>query len=249
MKLTLLSLPGLALFLWPFFGLGLPPDVVALGVAAAALLVLIAMETGARRLDSRGLALLAALAAIDSGLRLATLTGIGGFSGVFLMILCGGYVFGAAYGFLVGAFSILVSALIGGEVGPWLPYQVFAAGWVGAAAGVAGRRLRPHPGRVDLFLLAAVGLVMGFVFGALMDLSIWTPLQGAAGITWSPGMPPSEVALHFGRFYLLTSLAYDSFRAVGNALMVVLLGPPILAALARLRSRFQFEVVPLTDAG
>jgi energy-coupling factor transport system substrate-specific component len=62
-------------------------------------------------------------------------------------------------------------------------------------------------------------------------------------------MAPAEVAAHFGRFYLVTSLAYDSFRAVGNALMVVLLGPPILAALARLRARFTYEVVAADAAG
>jgi hypothetical protein len=60
-------------------------------------------------------------------------------------------------------------------------------------------------------------------------------------------MPPPEVALHFGRFYLATSLAYDLFRAAGNAFMVLVLGPPILAALARLRARFGFEVVPLPE--
>jgi len=36
---------------------------------------------------------------------------------------------------------------------------------------------------------------------------------------------------------LLTSLAYDTFRAVGNVLMVLALGLPVLGALSRLRSR------------
>jgi energy-coupling factor transport system substrate-specific component len=48
---------------------------------------------------------------------------------------------------------------------------------------------------------------------------------------------------HFARFYLLTSLAYDTFRAVGNVLMVLVLGTPVLAALGRLRARLTFEVV------
>ena len=86
-----------------------------------------------------------------------------------------------------------------------------------------------------------------FVFGALLDLSIWTPLRGAPALSWRPGIPAAEVAAHFGRFYLLTSLAYDGFRAAGNALMVLLLGPPILAALARLRARFSFEVVAIPE--
>jgi len=53
--------------------------------------------------------------------------------------------------------------------------------------------------------------------------------------------------VHFGRFYLLTSLAYDTFRAVGNVLMVAALGAPVLAALARLRVRLSFEVVGSTS--
>jgi len=38
----------------------------------------------------------------------------------------------------VSAMSMLVSALAGGGVGPWVPYQIFAVGWVGVAAGLAG---------------------------------------------------------------------------------------------------------------
>jgi len=40
-----------------------------------------------------------------------------------------------------GALGILVSALATGGVGPWLPYQLFAAGWVGMGAGWGGLAL------------------------------------------------------------------------------------------------------------
>jgi energy-coupling factor transport system substrate-specific component len=56
-------------------------------------------------------------------------------------------------------------------------------------------------------------------------------------------MDAGTALVHFGRFYLLTSLAYDTFRAVGNVLMVMALGAPVMAALARLRVRLTFEVV------
>jgi len=153
MRLALLSVPGVALFLWPFFG-GTPPTYLpAMAVAVAAVVALALLEFGARSLDSRGLALLAALAALDAGLRLALVTGIGGFSPVFFLILCAGFVFGPTFGFLTGALALMVSALATGGIGPWLPYQVFAAGWVGAAAGLAtGRRL---------WVLAVIGAVTG----------------------------------------------------------------------------------------
>jgi hypothetical protein len=46
----------------------------------------------------------------------------------------------------------------------------------------------------------------------------------------------------FGRFYLATSAVWDSFRAAGDALAVIVLGLPVLAALARVRNRLTFTV-------
>jgi len=242
-RLALLSLPGAVLFAWPFLGLGPPPAVPALAVTVGAAGALLLMELGARQLDNRRLALLAALAALDSAVRLAFITGIAGFNPVFFLILCAGFAFGPSFGFLVGAFSLLTSALVGGGMGPWVPFQVFAAGWVGAAAGLCGPG-RPLPTRWDVARLAAVGFVTGFAFGALMDVPGWAAgFQGSPELGWRPGMPPLTALAHFGRYYLATSLAYDSFRAVGSALMVVALGRPVLAALNRLRARFTFEVV------
>jgi energy-coupling factor transport system substrate-specific component len=237
-RLALLSALGIALFLWPFFG-GTPPTYLpALAVAVAAVGVLVLLEFGARRLDSRGLALIAALAALDAGLRLALVTGIGGFSPVFFLILCAGFVFGPTFGFLTGALALMVSALATGGIGPWLPYQVFAAGWVGAVAGLAtGRRL---------WVLAVIGALTGLAFGALMDVWDWTTFyRGAGDFGWSPGLATLDALQRFGRFYLATSLAYDSFRSGGNVLMIVLLGPPVVAALKRLRLRLKFERVDL----
>ncbi|MFI5284030.1 MAG: ECF transporter S component, partial [Candidatus Dormibacterales bacterium] len=92
---------------------------------------------------------------------------------------------------------------------------------------------------------AAVGAVMGWVFGALLDVTDWVPVyRGNPTLGWLPGMAPGTALLHFARFYVLTSLAYDSLRAAGNVVMVVTLGAPVLAALSRLRGRLTFEVVP-----
>jgi energy-coupling factor transport system substrate-specific component len=240
------SLAGLALFCWPFIGSGLPANSPAWMLTLACVGGLFLVEAGSRQLDARAIALLAAIAAIDTALRLAVIEGIGGFSPIYFLVLCAGYVFGPSYGFLAGALSMLVSALAGGGMGPWVPYQVFAVGWVGVAGGVAGRWRGPLPGWRDLILLAAVGAVMGWVVGALLDVWDWIPIyRGNPTLGWSPGMSPATSLLHFARFYLVTSLAYDTFRAVGNVVMVFALGAPVLAALSRLRARLSFEVVPV----
>ncbi len=238
MTLLLVSVLGLALFLWPFTGLGLPTATPALAIGLGAVLGLLAVEVGGRRLDARGLALLAALSAIDAGLRAALVTGIGGFSPVFILVLCGGFALGPEFGFLLGGCSLLVSALVTGGIGPWVPYQLFAVGWVGAAAGLAGLLWRrPRPGRREVLTLALVGALTGFAYGALMDVWDWTFYVSSPGIGWSPHLPPLLALSHFARFYLLTSLGYDSFRAGGNLLAILVLGLPLLLGLRRLRRR------------
>ena len=239
----LVSLVGVALFAWPFVGSDLPANTPAWMLAIGCVAALFLVEAGSRALDSRAVALLAAIAAIDAALRLAVIEGIGGFNPIFFLVLCAGYVFGTSFGFLAGAVSILVSAVVGGGIGPWVPYQVFAVGWVGVAAGLAGHWRAPSPGWRDLLLLAAVGAIMGWLFGALLDITDWIPVyRGNPTLGWQPGMAPGTAMLHFGRFYLLTSLAYDTFRSVGNVVMVLALGAPVLAALMRLRARLTFEV-------
>jgi len=240
------SVGGIVLFAWPFLGSGLPASTPAWTLTLACVVGLFLIEAGMRQLDSRAVALLAAIAAIDTALRLAVIEGIGGFSPIYFLVLCAGYVFGASFGFLAGALSILVSAIAGGGIGPWVPYQVFAVGWVGVAAGLAGHWSRGSrvPDWRDVLLLAAVGGVMGWVVGALLDITDWIPVyRGNPTLGWLPGMDAATALVHFGRFYLLTSLAYDTFRAVGNVLMVLALGAPVMAALARLRVRLTFEVV------
>jgi len=41
----------------------------------------------------------------------------------------------------------------------------------------------------------------------------------------------------------LTSVAWDSFRAFGDAVAVLAFGPPVLMALGRLRARLGYEIV------
>jgi energy-coupling factor transport system substrate-specific component len=113
------------------------------GLSVVALLV----ELQGRAVSAKTVALLGVLVALTSVLRFIE-TAVpmpGGFSPIFAPIILAGYVFGGRFGFLMGTFTLLASALITGGVGPWLPYQMFTAGWAGMTAGWLGRISKLSP--------------------------------------------------------------------------------------------------------
>ena len=239
MTLALATLAGLALFFWPFFAAGAPPQTFSFAIGLGVVAILGVIELSTRRLDARRFALLAAIAALDAALRMVLVVGVGGFSPIFFLILVAGYVYGPTFGFLCGATSLLTSAVATGGIGPWLPYELIACGWMGAAAGVAGLGRTGMPTRRDVLVLAAVALMSGYVYGALLDVWDWTTFYRATpSFGWLPGLSPADAAGRFARFYVATSAAWDTFRAVGNTVAVLILGAPVMAALCMLRARF-----------
>src|ERR1700737_2883092 len=233
---------GLGLFIGPLLlGSGFPQPVALFSalVAVSALVVLgVAVQT--HRLSTRLLAVLAALVAIDATLRLVIVIGLLGFSPIFFLIIAGGYVMGPSFGFASGALTLLLSALLTAALAPWLPYQMLAAGWVGMGAGYLGRMTRRSTSPGAIAVLCLYGCAAGFVYGLLLDLWEW-PLLVAAGsspLSWVPGIGLAAQLRRFGGFYLATSLAYDSFRAAGNLVLIAILGPAVIRALDRFRRRF-----------
>ena len=260
---ALASLIGLAGFLYPFIIPGLiqrdetsarqvahagdAPLLFALltGASLAAIIVSLSRDQWRRGEAARSVALLGALVSLDAALRLVP--SFLGATPVFLLIILCGAVFGASFGFQMGALTLLVSALITGGIGPWLPFQMIGAGWVGMTAGwlprVDSRRTR-------VLMIALFAALWGFLFGALLNLWFWPfTAAGSSGssIAWTPDLTLSETLQRYGAFYLSTSFAFDAFRAAGNAVLVLALGGPILSLLERYRSRFgwePFELIP-----
>ena len=236
---------GLALFVAPLFlGPAFPQPVVLFSalIAVSALLVLgVALQT--HRLSTRLLAVLAALVAIDATLRLVIVIGLLGFTPIFFLIIAGGFVMGPSFGFAGGALTLLLSAVLTAGLGPWLPYQMLAAGWVGMGAGYLGRATGRSLSPWVIAMLCTYGAAAGFLYGLLLDLWEW-PLLVAAGsspLSWVPGATMPALVRRFGGFYFATSLAYDSFRAAGNLVLIALLGPAVIRALDRFRRRFLLE--------
>jgi energy-coupling factor transport system substrate-specific component len=193
-------------------------------------------------------ALLGALVAIDACLRLVP--SLGGASPIFMLIIITGAVFGARLGFLVGSLTLLLSAFLTGGIGPWLPYQMLGAGWVGLGAGFL-------PGRgasgSRVLTLAVYGIVSAIFYGVMINLYSWPfaapDVEQAAGLFWSPGLSFGETLDRYARFYLVTSLSHDAFRAAGNAILILLLGGSIIRALDRARLRFSWQALHREDIG
>jgi energy-coupling factor transport system substrate-specific component len=233
---------GLVLFLAPLFlGSRFPQPVLLFSaLVAVSALVALAVALQTHRLSTRLLAILAALVAIDATLRLVIVIGLLGFSPIFFLVIAGGFVMGPSFGFASGALTLLLSAVLTAGLGPWLPYQMLAAGWVGMGAGYVGRISGHLPSRKTIVLLSLYGCVAGFAYGILLDLWEW-PLLVAAGsspLSWAPGVGLVPLIRRFGGFYLATSLVYDAFRAAGNLLLIAMLGSALISALERFRRRF-----------
>ena len=119
-----------------------PPGCFAVLLPLLLAVVLAELADGA--LDAKAVALLGVLAACGAALRLPS-GGVAGFEPVFFLLIPAGRVLGRGFGFVLGALTLFVSALLTGGVGPWLPFQMLGRGLGGLL-----RRLPPAgagPGR------------------------------------------------------------------------------------------------------
>ncbi len=90
--------------------------------------------------------------------------------------------------------------------------------------------------------LAAYGVVAGYLFGAVMNLWSWPFLTTGTAVDWDPTAGAAANLRHYLAFYVASSFAWDTFRAVGNAALVLVLGRPLLGALDRAARRMHLEV-------
>ena len=100
------------------------------------------------------------------------------------------------------------------------------------------------PTRARVLALAAYGFVAGYLFGAVMNLWSWPFLTSGSSVAWDPGAGAATNLRHYASFYMATSFAWDTFRAAGNAALVLVLGRPLLAALDRAARRMRLDVRP-----
>jgi len=234
-------------FLWPFFlnahssAHHLNNQIFSLVAVPIALGVLI-VEISNQRLDAKSVALLGVLAALTAALRPMG-AGAAGIEPMWFILILSARVFGPSFGFVLGILAMFVSAFITGGFGPWLPYQMFAAGWVGLGAGLLPQRVGKISirGKTEIFILAIYGIFAAMLFGLLMDLQFWPWALGShTQISYVAGGSIATNAHRFIIYHFASSMAWDIPRAFVTATLTVITAPAVLFAMRRTKRRASF---------
>lgn len=254
--LVLVSIAGLAMFCWPLLTRHAATDTahvtdapIIFAVTLPLLVVVVLAEFADGGMDSKALAMLGVLSAVDAALR-PTGGGTGGIETVFFLLILAGRVFGPGFGFVLGCTSLFASALLTAGVGPWLPFQMLCSAWIGMGAGLLPRRVR---GRREIVMLVGYGVLVAYLFGALMNLYGWpflagTDISGHANLAYVPGDSLWSNLHRFLVYTLVTSTGgWDTGRAITNAIAIALLGRPVLTLLRRAARRASYDPIR-TDA-
>jgi energy-coupling factor transport system substrate-specific component len=250
--LALVSAAGLAMFAWPLFQHA--PHGVAHGhdaplvfmVLLPCLIAVVLAEMTAGRIDTKTLAMLGVLSAIGAVLRPIG-AGTAGIETMLFLLILAGRVYGPGFGFVLGATAMFTSALLTAGVGPWMPFQMLGAAWVGLGAGLLPRRA--WRGRREVALLAVYGVVSAYAFGFLLNMWFWPFTAGSnSKLSFVAG---ASVVTNLHRFVLFcfatSAIGWDTGRAITNVVAIVAVGPTVLITLRRSARRAAFgEVATFT---
>jgi energy-coupling factor transport system substrate-specific component len=245
--IALFSAVGIVAFAWPLLA---DPESAAVAHAGDApllfavltplLLAVVLAQVADGGMDAKAIAMLGVLSAVICALRPLG-GGAVGIEPIWAVLILGGRALGPGFGFCLGALSLFASSLVTGGVGPWLPFQMVAAAWVGLGAGL----LPPARGRREVAMLAVYAAVACVAYGLLMNLWFW-PFAGGLpeALAFVPGSGLAENLAAWVRFSVVTSLGFDIPRAVIAVLVILIAGAPILAALRRIARKASFDARP-----
>jgi energy-coupling factor transport system substrate-specific component len=240
----LVTFVGVIAFAWPLLA---DPASAAVAHSADApilfaivtplLLLVVLAQVSDGGMDAKSIAMLGVLSAVICALRPLG-GGAVGVEPIWAVLILGGRALGPGFGFSLGSISLFASALITGGVGPWLPFQMLAAAWVGLGAGLLPRA----SGRRELAMLAGYAALASLAYGFLMNLWFWPFSAGLPeALAFEAGAPLTDNLAAWLRFCLVTSLGYDIPRAVIAVVLILVAGGPVLLALRRMSRRAAFE--------
>ncbi len=169
--------------------------------------------------NTRMITLIAILVAVNVCAR-QVMHGFGPSPIFFFTIICG-YVLGPVPGFMHGSMTILVSNFFVGGHGPWTPIQMAALGMIGWVSGTLPKK--------RMWILYLWGLVCGFMFGLVTDISTWLFFTPAQTIE-------TYVAV------VARGLLFDISYGLGTVAFIKVMGAQMISALNRFNARLKLEV-------
>lgn len=126
---------------------------------------------------------------------------------------------GGESGFMVGAFSALLSNFYFGQ-GPWTPFQMLAWGLIGLTAGFLAKTLKKSKSFLLIF-----GVLSGIAFSMIMD--IWTVLWYNDGF---------DMTLYLSA--ILTAAPHTVLYSISNFLFLFFLSKPFGDKLQRIKIKY-----------
>lgn len=91
-------------------------------------------------------------------------------------------------------------------------------------------------------MLALYGALSGYLFGFMLNLSFWPfAVDPHSTISYLPGASLDTNVQRYLIFDGTTSLGWDTGRAITNFLLILLVGPAMLATFRRAARRAAFE--------
>lgn len=141
------------------------------------------------------------------------------FKPVTAIVIIAGVYFGGESGYIVGAFSALISNFYFGQ-GPWTLFQMMVWGLIGLLSGLLAKYITKNR-----FTLSVWGILSGIVYSMTMD--IWTTIS-------------MDGEINIGRYLLFvsSSLPVMAVYAVSNVVFLLLLARPMGRKIERLKSKY-----------
>lgn len=174
-------------------------------------------------LSIKYISLIASLSSI-AGLSRIPFTALPNIQPATFIIIISGYVFGPATGFMIGAFSVLVSNSILGH-GLWTLWQMTAWGLAGFSAGILGKfYIKPNKIIIGLFAFA-----WGFLFGWIIN--IWY---------WATFVEPLNIATFLST--IAASFYFDLLHASGNFIFTFIFGKDLIGIINRVKNKIAVHV-------
>ena len=136
------------------------------------------------------------------------------------MVIVSGIALGKETGFLIGAASALLSNMFFGQ-GPWTPWQMFALGLIGFAAGAvfSNRKVRRIP-------LA--------IFGGVATLVIFGGIMNPASVLMFQPQPTLEMLVTA----YIVGIPFDAVHGLATAVFLFFIGIPLLEKLERIKIKY-----------